>query len=119
MTTIVEMPLRYNTGVKKIADSREEFYRKIKSSQLITYTLEYFADCFIDSPRLLKAVNVKLYNLARSQRPDVSEFTFNWEDVSREEEEQWQSFRKKVHKHLKKFLKELKESSNAIDSALL
>ncbi|HUU76832.1 MAG TPA: hypothetical protein VMX55_00710 [candidate division Zixibacteria bacterium] len=119
MTTIVEMPLRYNIGIKRIMDSREEFYNKIKSSQFITYTLEYFADCFTDDPRLLKAVNVKVYNLAQSQRPDVNQFTFTWEDVPRKEEENWQEFRMKVDSQLKKFLNELNDSTNAIEGKIL
>ena len=119
MTTIVEMPLRFNTNVKKVNDRREEFYSEIKSSQFITFTVEYFADCFADDPRQLKAVNVRLYQVAQSQRPQVNHYAFTWEDVPRAEEENWSEFRSKVHRHLKKFLRDIKNTSNAIEGKML
>lgn len=119
MTTIVEMPLRFNTNIKKINDSREEFSREIKSSQFITFTVEYFADCFTNDPRQLKAVNVRLYQVAQIQRPHVNHYAFTWEDLPRKEDENWSEFQTKVDNHLKKFLFDLKGSTNAIEGKIL
>ncbi len=113
------MPLKFNTNIKKINDGREEFYREIKTSQFITFTVEFFADCFTNDPRQLKAVNVRIYQVAHSQRPHVNHYAFTWEDLHRNEDESWSEFRTKVDNHLKKFLLDLKETSNAIEGKIL
>ncbi len=119
MTTIVEMPLKFNTNIKKVNDSREEFYRDIKTSQIITFTVEFFTDCFANDPKHLKAVNVRLYQVAQSQRPHVNHYAFTWEDLPRKEGENWLGFRAKVDRHLKKFLLDLKDTTNAIEGEIL
>ncbi|MFW9921843.1 MAG: hypothetical protein ACFFDW_00955 [Candidatus Thorarchaeota archaeon] len=118
MTTIVEVPLRLNENTKKVMDSREEFYSEIKESQFITYTREYFTDCFVDTPKLLKAVNVRLYVIHPDQRPRVNHYAFTWEDISQRDEENWLEFRQRVDSLLKKFLLDLQNNSNAIEGKL-
>ena len=112
------MPLRFNGTIKKIMDSRNEFRRKIKKSQIITYSIEYFSSCFLNDPRYMKTIHVRLYNLQQDQRPEISNYLISWEDVPRNEEEDWYTFQSRVNIRLDDFLIELKEHSNVIEGTL-
>jgi len=115
VTTIVEMPIRLNSTIKKVIDRQEEFKRKISSSQIITYTLEYFANCFNDEPSLLKGINIRLYNLQLDQRPEINQYMITWEDFPKKDDETWNEFCLKVNQELTIFLDNLKQQSNAIE----
>ena len=118
MTTIVEMPLRLSEKTKRINDSRDEFYSEIRKSQIVTYTREFFADCFEDDPRFLKAINVRVYKLNPKQQPRMNNYAFTWEDIPRGEEELWKEYRLKVDNQLKKFLSDLEENCNIVEGSI-
>ncbi len=118
MTTIVEMPLRFNGAIKKIMDSRNEFKKRIKKSQIITYSIEYFSSCFLDDPRYMKAIHVRLYNLQQDQRPEINNYVISWEDTPRNDEEEWGTFQTRVNGQLEDFLFELKEHANVVEGSL-
>ena len=119
MTTVVEMPLRTDEKTKRVNDGKDEFFAKIKKSQFVTYTREYFADCFLDDPRLVKAINFRLLNLKSGQRPAISNYTVSWEDIPREEEENWLGFQQKVNEQLKKFLVDLESKAKIVEGKYL
>ncbi|MHA1124745.1 MAG: hypothetical protein ACTSO7_03975 [Candidatus Heimdallarchaeota archaeon] len=119
MTTIVETPMKYKSNIKKISDDQEEFQSLVKSSNIITYTVEYFADCFSDSPTLLKAIQVRLYNLPKNKRPVINEYLISWEDHTRNDGESWDDFKRKVQVYLKDFLLKLKNNTNIIEGSLI
>jgi len=118
MTTIVEMPLRFDGTIKKIMDSRNEFKKRIKKSQIITYSIEYFSSCFLDDPRHMKAIHIRLYNLQQNQRPEINNYVISWEDTPRNEEEDWNAFQLRVNDQLEDFLFELKEHANVVEGSL-
>ncbi|MBK5112898.1 MAG: hypothetical protein KGD59_14420 [Candidatus Heimdallarchaeota archaeon] len=118
MTTIVEMPLRFDGQIKKIIDSRSEFKKKIKKSQIITYSVEFFSSCFLDDPRHMKGIHVRLYNLQQDQRPEINNYVISWEDIPRNDEEDWNNFQSKVNDQLEAFLFELKEHTNVVEGSL-
>ena len=119
MTTIVETPMKYKSSIKKIMDSQKEFQSLIEQSQIITYTVEHFSDCFSDSPTMFKAIQVRLYQLPKNKRPVIDEYLISWEDITREDDESWEDFKRKVHTHLKNFLRKLKSNSNIIEGSLI
>lgn len=119
MTTIVETPMKYKSNIKKISDSQEEFQSLIKSSQFITYTVKYFADCFSDNPTLLKAIQVRLYKLPKNKRPIIDEYLISWEDLTQDDNESWEDFKRKVHLYLKDFLLKLNTNNNIIEGSLI
>ena len=118
LTTVVEKSPRFSSSIKKIMDSRDEFSRHIKSSKIITYSLDYFASCFADDPRHLKAIHVRLYNFQKNRRPEVNNYLISWEDVPQDEEEQWLDFQSRVNGQLMEFLADLKQHANAIEGSL-
>ena len=115
MTTVIEIPNRLNNITKRIIDSQEEFNIKIKNSQIITYSIEYFANCFLDEPKHLKAVHIRLYNFKENQRPEINQYLISWEDIPQTDEETWNNFRFKVDKQLKDFLNEITTYSRALE----
>ncbi|MHA1737446.1 MAG: hypothetical protein ACTSXA_11495 [Candidatus Heimdallarchaeota archaeon] len=119
MTTIVETPMKYKSNIKKISDSQEEFQSLIKSSKFITYTVENFADCFSDSPTLLKAIQVRLYQLPKNKRPIIDEYLISWEDLPRNDVESWDDFKRKVHLYLKDFIVKLNDNTNIIEGSMI
>lgn len=118
LTTIVEKPPRFSSSIKKIMDSREEFSKQIKNSKVITYSLEYFANCFADDPKHLKAIHVRLYNFHTNHRPEVNNYVISWEDILQDEEEKWNDFQSKVNNQLMEFLSDLKLQTNVIEGSL-
>ena len=100
-------------------DSQEEFDSLIEQSQIITYTVEHFSDCFSDGPSLFKAIQVRLYQLPKNKRPVIDEYLISWEDLKRHDSESWDDFKRKVHTHLKNFLLKLKNNSNIIEGSLI
>jgi len=119
MTTIVETPMKYKSNIKKIMDSQEEFQSLIEQSHIITYTVEYFADCFSDKPTLLKAIQVRLFQLPKNKRPIIDEYLISWEDLTRNDKESWDEFKRKVHVHLKDFLLKLNDNTKIIEGSLI
>ncbi|NHJ47137.1 MAG: hypothetical protein FK733_05045 [Asgard group archaeon] len=118
MIGIVELPKRVKTTTKRIVDSQDEFLNKINSSQLITYSLDYFASCFRTDQVQLKSVNVRLFNLNQNHRPEITQYMISWEDISKEKDESWLDFQVKVDFQLKQFLTELKDRANVIEGSL-
>jgi hypothetical protein len=105
-------------NIKKILDSRSEFKKKIKKSQIVTYSVEFFSSCFLDDPRYMKAIHVRLFNLQQDQRPDVNNYVISWEDIPRDDEEDWNAFQSKVNGQLEEFLLELKTQTNVVEGSL-
>lgn len=118
MTTIVEMPLRFDSAIKKIMDSRDEFSKKIKKSQIITYSVEFFHSCFLDDPKHMKAIHVRLYNLQQDQHPEINNYMISWEDIPRNDEEDWTAFQSRINDQLVDFLSELNEHANVVEGSL-
>ena len=118
MTTIVELPSKFNTIVKKIIDRREEFKAQISKSQFITYTLDYFTDCFMDTPPLLKSIHIRLIHLKSNHRPIINQYLISWEDITQNEDETWKVFKQRVNKELREFLEDLKSNSNVIEGPI-
>ncbi|MBN1330632.1 MAG: hypothetical protein JXA54_14255 [Candidatus Heimdallarchaeota archaeon] len=118
MTTVAEMPNRFSNSPKRVMDSRDEFLSKIRNSQIITYTLEYFTSCFINDPRFLKAIQVRIYNFMENKRPEITQYLISWEDVPQDEMEDWQKFQSKVDDQMQEFLSELKGYSNVMEGTL-
>ena len=40
----------------------------------------------------MKAIHVRLYNLQQDQRPEISNYVIPWEDIPRNDEEDWNTF---------------------------
>lgn len=99
-------------------DSQNEFNKRIKKSQIITYSIEFFSSCFLDDPRHMKAIHVRLYTLQQDQRPEINNYVISWEDIPRSDEEDWNTFQSKVNDQLEEFLFELKEHSNVVEGSL-
>ncbi|MHA1212198.1 MAG: hypothetical protein ACTSSH_07035 [Candidatus Heimdallarchaeota archaeon] len=118
MTTIVDMTSRFKSHPKRVMDSRDEFMSKTRNSQVITYSLEHFTSCFLNDPQLLKAIHVRLYNFKEDQRPEAHRYFISWDDIPRDEDEDWHKFQRKVDFQLKEFLTELKVHSNVIEGQL-
>ncbi len=118
MTTIAEMPSRFSNSPKRVMDSRDEFLSKIRNSQIITYTLEYFTTCFLSDHKRLKAIQVRVYHFMENKRPEITQYLISWEDVPQDETEDWQKFQSKVDAQMQEFLSELKGYSNVIEGTL-
>ncbi|HUT81159.1 MAG TPA: hypothetical protein VMZ29_08145 [Candidatus Bathyarchaeia archaeon] len=118
MTTIAEMPNRFSSSPKRVMDSRDEFLSKIRNSQIITYTLEYFTCCFLNDPRYLKAIQLRVYHLMENKRPEITQYLISWEDVPQNEVDDWLKFQSKVDAQMQEFLSELKGYSYVMEGTL-
>jgi hypothetical protein len=57
--------------------------------------------------------------LKSGRRPNISNYTFSWEDFSREEDENWSEFKQKVDNQLKKFLADLENKAKIVEGKFL
>jgi len=118
VTTIVEFSKAYSRQTQRVMDGKAAFLEKVRNSQLVAYSLEYFSSCFLDDKRLLKAVNMRLYNFKAEHRPETIQYVISWEDVPHDEGLSWQQFQVKVNRYLRDFLEELQTHSNVFEGPL-
>ena len=118
MTTIVELSKTYVRDAQRVMDSKASFLEKVQNSRLVTYSLEYFSSCFLDDKRLIKTVNVRLFNFEADRRPETTQYVISWEDIPHDDSLSWQQFQVKVNRYLKNFLEELQTHSNVFEGPL-
>jgi len=118
MTTIVEFSKEYQGQAQRVMDRKAEFFDSVRKSRLVTYTVEYFSSCFLDDKRLMKAINVRLFNLKSNQRPETLHYIISWEDIPHNDGLTWQQFQVKVNRYLRAFLEELLTHSNVFEGSL-
>lgn len=115
---IVEMSSRHDSRTRKILEDNQFFERQMEKSQVATYTLEYFTDCFTDTPNFLKAIHVKLYLFKAGQKPRIYQYVISWEDIRQKADESWRDFRARVDNKLRRFLKELNSHSKLLQGPI-
>lgn len=117
MATLSRLSTCKNRKMKRIIDHPLEFQQEIRRSQIVSFTVEFFSDCFMDLARRLKAVHVHL--LHPHQRPAISHYVRSWEEIPHESGEKWLDYQLKVDSYLKRFIHELQSNHNAIEGPLM
>ncbi|TFF84630.1 hypothetical protein EU523_01470 [Candidatus Heimdallarchaeota archaeon] len=118
MTSIVKIPRRFVERPTSFKEHQEKFEDDLRKSQIATYSVEYFSDCFNDIPRTLKSAHVKLYQFQGNNQTKVKYYSFSWEDLSRTKVMSWDKFRVFVDEQIKAFLENLKEKAQTIEGSL-
>ncbi|MBD3191921.1 MAG: hypothetical protein GF308_14835 [Candidatus Heimdallarchaeota archaeon] len=117
MATLTRLSTCKNRKMKRIIDYPEEFQQEICRSQIVSFTVEFFSDCFMDLSQRLKAVHVHLLN--PYQRPAISHYIRSWEEIPQEGSEKWVNYQLKVDKYLRQFIHELQSNYRAIEGPLM